>query len=281
MELDKQHTAEFSVIISVYDGDRPDWFKSALQSIIDQTVQPSEILITRDGPINETLQDTIDSLIQASSSIEFQIIGTQSNMGRGYVLAMAVDAARHELVAIMDADDIAQPKRFESQIRVFDSSPETDVVGSWIEEFETEPNQPLCVRKVPEYHTDIVKYAKWRNPINQMTVMFRKNSVINVGNYQEAKYFEDMWLWYRMINAGSKFYNIPRALVLARGGSNIVDRRTGLKYVIYETKLLLKLLNSGYIGYPRFALMTGTRLPIRLLPQKVARRFFVKLLRSK
>jgi len=281
MELNTSQTIDFSVIISVYDGDRADWLKSALHSIIDQTAQPSEILITQDGPINETLKKTIDSIIEATPWIEFNIIGTQYNMGRGYVLALAVEAAEHELIAIMDADDVALSERFELQTKVFSSSPEIDVVGSWIDEFETEPHQPLCVRKLPEHHAEIVKYARWRNPVNQMTVMFRKNAVLEVGNYQEAKYFEDMWLWYRMIHAGSIFYNIQKTLVLARGGANIMARRTGLKYMKYETELLLRLLRSGYISYPNFALMAITRLPIRLLPQKLARQFFILMLRSK
>jgi len=270
----------FTVIISVYDGDRANWLKSALNSIVNQTAKPDEIVITRDGAINSTLQETIDTVITTNPDITFNVVGTEQNMGRGHVLAMGVEAAEHELIAIMDADDIALPHRFQQQLAKFTSSPEIDVIGSWIDEFEHQPDQPICVRKLPEQHTEIVSYAKWRNPINQMTVMFKRSAVLDVGNYQEAKYFEDMWLWYRMIHAGYQFYNIQETLVMARGGANIMARRTGLKYIKHETELLLKLKNAGYINTSGFALMAVTRLPIRLLPQKLARQFFVWVLRS-
>ena len=281
MEAGLSQPLEFSVIISVYNGDRSDWLEAALLSVIDQTVRPNEILITIDGSINNQLQATIDSVIRSTPNIDFRIVGTQRNRGRGTLLALAVEGARHEVVAIMDADDVALPKRFEKQLQVFSASPEIDVVGGWIAEFESQPDQLLCVRRLPEWHADIVKYARWRNPINQMTVMFKKSAVIEVGNYQELKFFEDMWLWYRLLHSGYQFYNIPETLVLARGGENIVSRRTGLKYIKHEVRLLLKLLNAGIINKWEFVTMVFTRLPVRLLPGGLARRFIFRFLRSR
>lgn len=277
----KPHYPSFSVIISVYDGDHADWLHVALQSIIKQTVAPAEILITRDGRINPDLQDTIDQCIYANSGISFRLIETDDNMGRGHLLALAVEAASHELVAIMDADDISLPDRFEKQLQTFLDKPEIDVLGGSIEEFEDTVSDPLCVRKLPETHEDILRYARWRNPINQMTVMFRKASVIGAGNYEEIKYFEDMWLWYRMIREGYRFYNLPEVLVSVRGGVHILSRRTGLKYIKHEICLLKKLRSSNCIGNADYLLMLATRIPVRLLPKWAVRHFVVRLLRAK
>lgn len=58
--INKKEYPPFSVAMCVYGGDNPDWFDTALGSVIDQTVKPDEIVLVVDGPIPDSIQQVID-----------------------------------------------------------------------------------------------------------------------------------------------------------------------------------------------------------------------------
>ena len=59
----------FSLLVSVYDGDRPDYLRRALRSAIDdQTVRPDQVVIVRDGPVRSELATCLDEF-QATSPV--------------------------------------------------------------------------------------------------------------------------------------------------------------------------------------------------------------------
>ena len=58
--------------------------------------------------------------------------------------------------------------------------------------------------------------AYYRCPINHPTVMFRRDAVLDVGNYREMEYGEDYELWYRVLANGKELANIPEILVKVR-----------------------------------------------------------------
>ena len=110
----------------------------------------------------------------------------------------------------------------------------------------------------PTEHNDIVNYAKKRNPINHMTVAFKKEAVLAVGGYQHHLFMEDYNLWIRMISSGYKVANLPDILVKVRAGNSMVTRRKGLKYIKSEYKLAnLKIktnLDNSFSAYSIFLL---------------------------
>lgn len=257
---------KFSVIISVYLKDDPEWFKQALESIVDQSVQPSEILITQDGPINIEAEKVISEFKDnLPLNTELSVIAATVNQGRGEMLRRAVNNTTHSVVAIMDSDDIAHRGRFAKQLKAMDLR-KVDVVGSWVEEVDPDTLQPYAIKKVPQYQDEIYAYAKWRNPINQMSVIFKKQAVISAGNYENCDLFEDMWLWCRMIYHGKSFYNLPEVLVSARAGRSMHSRRTGIKYMQKEFQFLYKLYKYGYYDLKLFLASIMYRIPFRLLP---------------
>ena len=256
---------DFTVIISLHKKDRADWFEQAARSVLDQTVKPSVMIITVDGVIGRDHDRAIANLkldFPAMSIIELR----RKYGDRGRILYDAVERAETSLVAIMDADDIAEPARFEKQLKVFEEIVDVDVVGSWVREISPSDHQYECTRAVPTAHKQIASYALSRNPINNMTVMFKREKIIAAGNYLSMKNFADYWLWVRVLNNGGRFANIDETLVTARAAEGLASRRRGIAYIKSEIVFFYNCYSMGYMPFHRFFLNLILRLPVRLLP---------------
>lgn len=179
----------------------------------------------------------------------------------------------------MDTDDIAKPNRFEKQLKVFNNHPDIDIVSSWIDEFEGDTNHILSIRKLPEYHKEIYKFAKKRNPINHPAVMFRKSSVLAAGGYKHFPLFEDYYLWVRMLMNGAKFYNIQESLLYFRSSSDMFKRRGGINYALMELKFEQELLRIKFIDKSIFIKNILIRFISRLIPNKLRTIIYKHLLR--
>jgi hypothetical protein len=83
---------------------------------------------------------------------------------------------------------------------------------------------------MPKTQDEILEYVKIRNPLNHMTVIFRKSAILEAGNYQHFPYLEDYSLWSRMLSAGYQIRNLDDVLVKARTSMNLVKRRSGWAY---------------------------------------------------
>ena len=158
---------------------------------------------------------------------------------------------KNEVVFRMDSDDISVKNRFEKQLRVMIKN-NYDVVGSNIIEYDETMSVHNGVRIVPENNQDIIGFSKKRNPINHMTVCFKKSKVLESGNYMEMSGFEDYYLWVRMISNGCVFYNIQEPLVLVRGGSGMIKRRGGCKYFRDMVTFEKTLRSMRFISLTRY-----------------------------
>lgn len=270
---------EFSVLISIYKNEKGEYFKAALESIVNQTLKPNEIVIVKDGPIGIEL----DSIIEELSSVydgKLNVVSLDKNVGLGLALNVGIEKCTYEIIARMDSDDICVKDRFEKQINEFILDKDLDVVGSNINEFYTSIDKVKAIKKVPEFQEEIFKYAKRRNPMNHMTVMFKKNSVVKAGNYMHMLYCEDYYLWARMLMAGCKFKNIQTPLVFARTGLDMYKRRGGKIYIKSEYNLQKSLNNIGLINIIQCYINIIMRSFPRLIPNKLREIIYLKLLRG-
>jgi glycosyltransferase involved in cell wall biosynthesis len=269
---------EFSVLMTVYHKDSPAFFDNALRSIIDQALPPKEIVLVADGPLTTEL-DTIITSFKSTYPSLFNFIQLEKNMGMGYAMDTGLRACKFEYVARMDADDIAKPDRFFKQITYLTTNPETDIVGSHIEEFANEPGDLKRFRKVAVAHNDIVEFAKSRCPFNHMTVIYKRSKVLNAGSYWSKRIFEDYHLWYQMIRAGYHFHNIPEPLVFARIGNNMAGRRRGLSYFLMERDFFKLMKSDGFISTFHYYKCLSYRMLTRILPLKATELIYKKILR--
>lgn len=230
----------FSVITSVYKNDRPEFVRSALNSmLVAQTVKPNEIVLVRDGQVPESLDALLDEYEVGYPEV-FNIIRNENNEGLGKTLKLGVESAKYDVIARMDSDDICLPNRFELQLKYMEQHPEVDIVGGQMTEFIDTPDNIVGKRVVPCTNDDIYEFMKSRCALNHVTVMFRKEAVLKAGNYQDWFWNEDYYLWVRMMMAKCQFANLPDVLVNVRSGADQYARRGGRKY--YESEKGIKKL---------------------------------------
>ncbi|MGG3467838.1 glycosyltransferase [Neobacillus pocheonensis] len=269
----------FSVLLSVYNKENPIYFEESLKSIINQSLVPSEIVLVKDGPLNAAL-DKIVNQFQVLYPNLFQVISLKNNVGLGEALRIGVEHCSNEIVARMDTDDISLPFRFERQINIMESDPTISVLGSWIAEFDDEPSEIKTIRKVPLNYEEIKKKARYRNPLNHMSVVFRKSAVIEAGNYKPFLWNEDYYLWVRMLIKGFKIVNLGEILLYVRAGEAMFNRRGGLKYLLNEVKLQKEFLDLKFTSTNDYVRNIVIRGSVRVLPNKIRGIIYKSLLRS-
>lgn len=270
----------FSVLMSLYIKEKADYFDACMQSMLRQTVLPSEIVIVLDGPISNELRSVVGEYQKKHPGL-IKIVENAVNQGLGLALADGVLACTYELIARMDTDDIAREDRFEKQLNLFLSHPDLDICGSPIIEFEGNIDHVLSKRKVPLTHHEIAKYQKQRSAFNHMTVMFKKSVVLKAGNYEHCPLMEDDMMWIRMLIAGAQCMNIDDFLVYARTGYAMIERRGGWAYYKKYKSGRRKILETGYISRWDYYKTVGVQLIVTLMPKRLRRFVFTNLLRDK
>ena len=269
---------KFSVSMCVYGGDNPEWFSVAVNSILNQTRKPDEVVLVVDGPVPEALDAVIADF---EKNPVFKVVRLAVNSGHGEARRTGLNNCTYEMVALMDADDISAPERFEKQLAMFEANPELTIVGGNITEFVGEPDNVVGVRAVELTDEKIKDDMKKRCPMNQMTVMFRKSFIENAGGYLDWYCNEDYYLWVRLLLKDFKFANLPDNLVNVRVGKEMYQRRGGKKYFLSEAKLQKYMLDNKIIGFGTFAVNVGKRLVVQiLLPNKLRSWVFQKFARK-
>lgn len=278
-EQQPETTIPFSVLISVYKKEKAEYLKQALQSVINQTLKPTEIVIVKDGPLTKELDDCIEDFQRQHPKL-FKILTFKKNRGLGLALRDGVKACKYEYIARMDSDDISKLDRFEKQFNYLQEHPEIALLGTWITEFSKDENNPDTVTKLPCIHQDILKFAKKRNPFRHMTMVLKKEAVIEAGNYRDFLWFEDYDLWVRMLQKGYIVANIPEYLVNVRADEKMFARRGGYQYLKQDYRFQKFLLNSKFIICKQFIRNIFYRIIVRIMPNKLRIIFYKKLLRK-
>lgn len=268
----------FSVLMSIYKNEKLCNLKEAINSILNQTVLPNEIVIVKDGPLNEDINLYLERLINEYNFIKF--VNFDRNVGLGLALRAGVIACSNEFIARMDTDDIAKIDRFEKQLEFLEKNPQISLLGTCIEEFSTTLEKPDTKTLLPLIHDEIVSFSKKRNPFRHMTVIFKKSAVLKCGNYRDFLWFEDYDLWVRMINNGCKVANLPNILVSVRADKNMFARRGGWKYLKQDIKFQKFLLDIRYITKKTFFFNLVIRTIIRVIPNNLRNKIYVIFLRK-
>ncbi|SMN01254.1 putative glycosyltransferase [uncultured Candidatus Thioglobus sp.] len=260
---------KFSVLMSIYSKDQADFFNQAMSSISSQQSLPAdEIILVQDGVLTPELYNAISAWQSTLKSVLKTVVLPQ-NVGLGDALKIGLEHCSYEIIARMDADDIARPDRFKRQIKYMQDHPDCDIVGSAVTEFYDNPEVIVSSRIVPLTQCDIANSAQLKSPFNHPSVMYKKSVIIAAGGYQKFHGFEDYYLWVRLIMNGANCANISDALVNMRTGYAMVGRRGGVGYAINEIKLQYKFLSIGFISFFVFIRNLAIRIPVRLLPNKM------------
>jgi glycosyltransferase involved in cell wall biosynthesis len=271
---------EYSVLMSIYYKENPDFFKLSIESMLNQTLTPEQIVIVKDGKLAEGLDQIINQYTTAHPNL-FTIVALEENVGLGLALNEGLKVCRNELVARMDTDDISLPERCELQVAEFIKNEKLCIVGTMIDEFIDDPNVIVSSRIVPTTHEEILKFSRRRNPFSHPSVMYRKSKVLEVGGYDDYKLFEDYALWVKMIKNASICKNLDKALLLMRGNSNMFKRRGGFNYFKCILRFRVFLLRNKSCSIIDFLITAGGHGLIALVPNSIRTLFYKKFLRMK
>jgi glycosyltransferase involved in cell wall biosynthesis len=258
---------KFSVLISVYKNDKSDYFNQAVQSILNQTLLPNEVILIRDGMVGKDLKKAIQEFIN-NKIVKVKYVELDRNVGLGMALSIGMKSVSYDYVARMDSDDISNPLRFETQMKHLIEFPDISVLGTYIKEFDTKNNKSY-VKKVPLDSYSIKSYAKYRNPINHVSVIFKKIDVEKAGGYESVLSYEDYYLWLKMISLDFRIENIPISLVDVRAGESLISRRRGWKILKNDIYFLKKIYREEYIVFYLFLLNLLIRFCMRMIPSKL------------
>ena len=153
-------------------------------------------------------------------------------------------------------------------------------LASWIQEIDGETLRPVAIREVPCTNAEIKKFIKTRSPFNHVTVMFKKDAIMKVGNYQPFHFIEDYYLWARLSAKDYKMANLPEILLNVRVNASMYGRRGGLKYFKSNYAMSKKLRELGLISWPVFYFNMAVRFFVQvLMPNSLRGYFYRKVLR--
>lgn len=269
---------KFSVLMSVYKKEKLEYLDACLESISNQTLLPDEIVLVEDGPLTNELYQIIQKWKEKTPIIKS--VKLKQNSGLAVALNTGLKNCKNNIVARMDTDDICVPERFEKQISYLKKHPEIDILGSQIAEYDEKMETQLGYRKVPLEHESIKKFAKTRTAFNHMTVIFKKNIISSLGGYPvELKKMQDFALWGHLLAKNYKTANSDEILVKVRTGENLFLRRSGINYLRNELNALKYIKNHNLINIYEYIFIYILKLIVRLLPIKILKIIYKKILR--
>ena len=272
-----------SVLMSVYKKEKPEYFKAALESVIHQTLQPNEILVVKDGPLTteleQVLKDTERFLKETGNKIDLRTYQFEENVQLGRALRKGVELCEYEFIARMDTDDIACPERLQKQYDYMIAHKDVAALGGYMEEFCND-NSFSNIKTMPCCAAELRSYARFRNPLNHMTVMLRKEVVLMVGNYRHYLFLEDYDLWSRILSMGYEIENLPEVLVRARVGNELYGRRGGFSYCKRYLKLRRAQHRWGLTNFAEWMIACAITIAVTIIPSGARKQVYQKVLRK-
>jgi glycosyltransferase involved in cell wall biosynthesis/Flp pilus assembly protein TadD/SAM-dependent methyltransferase len=215
--VNKTDPGNISVSVIMAAHNAAPYLTEAIQSILKQTRQDFELIIIDDASTDET-----GEILEQFDDPRVRIIKNIENVGPAGSRNKALAVAMGNYIAIMDADDISLPHRFESQIRFLESNPDYALVGSFAYQID-ELGQHQSVLKVQTDDNGIRRCLIRVNNFVHGSVMFRKRILLEMDGYDvRFKYAHDYDLFLRIIER-HKVANLPEPLYCWRSSQTQIS----------------------------------------------------------
>ena len=271
---------KYTILMSVYYKERPEYLKISIDSILAQTIQPYQIIIIKDGKLTLELDQVVSDYVNKYENL-FKVIELEYNKGLGEALRVGIDAAETELIARMDSDDYSVPERCERQLECFKKNPELKVVGSFEAEFIENLDNVIAIHRVPETHKEIKQFMRKRCALLHPTVMYKKSAVLECGSYRTVPLYEYYDLFVRMVLENDAYsYNIQENLYYIRTSEDFFKRRGGVKYMRTVLWFKWNQFSKGNMSLLDFGISGVGQAVVCLLPNSLRKLFYMKILRK-
>ncbi len=269
---------EYSVLMSVYAGEKAKYLRESLESMYAQTHPTNDFVLVCDGPLNESLDKIVGEYEKARPD-SFHVLRMKKNLGVGACANAGIKVCQNEFVVKMDSDDIAKPNRCERQLKLMADKPKLTMCGAFIEEFDTDTGEKIAVKKTPVKNDEIYSYAKRRNPFNNQTLVFRKSFAKKIGGYDTVKRCEDYDFVVRMLKNGAVGENIPEILVDYRVSQSNYKRRRNLANTKSFIGVRWRIYRSGFSSLIDFIIPCVMQIGIFILPSSLTGKIYKRFLR--
>lgn len=271
---DSAEQKKYSVLMSLYKKENPEYLRIAIDSMLNQTVAPDEIVLVEDGPLTDELYAVLDDYPMLHR------VKNEINLGLGLALNVGLKKCRNELVARMDTDDCSKPERCEKQLQRFLEKPYLAIVGSHIDEFIGDTSNVISQRIVPTTSEEIYKFAKKRSAFNHPAVMYSKTAVLENNGYADLKRNQDVDLFGRMQFKGYKAENIDEALLWFRSSDELAKRRKSWQNTWSYIATIRKFWKMGYSSFTDYAIVGIAQTGMYLMPIKLQNYIYKNFLRK-
>ncbi len=267
----------YSVLMSVYSGEKAEFFRLSIDSILAQTCPTDDFIIVCDGELTQELDSVLEEYQSRYSCINVLRV---SKRGTGLCANEGLKAAKHDIIVKMDSDDYAEKNRCELMMRLFAAHPEIDMAGAYIDEFDSDTGKHIAFKKTPVTNKEIHRYARRRNPFNNQTLCYKKYLALRVGGYSDIKRCEDYEFVVNMLMAGAIGRNIPRALVRYRVNKDNYKRRSNYANTKAFIKVRFGNFRKGFSSFADFLIPTLFQIAMFILPGKMTEVLYKKFLRG-
>lgn len=261
----------FSVLMSIYSKTKLSHFEECLDSINNQTLLPSEVIIVQDGDLDYE----INIIISKYDKLKITIVVNDKNLGLPLSLNKGLTFCNHDIVFRMDSDDICYLNRFQLQFNKFINNKKLAILGTNVELIDEDSNQLPNLRIVPISDSDIRKLIFYKNPFNHPSIVFRKSIVQSVGSYDDIYLYEDWFLWIKLCSLKNiEVENMDEVLLKYRIRS--FNDRKGIKIIKSEFNFYKLLYKQNYIKWNVFIINIIVKSLIRITPDF----FYIKIKHS-
>ena len=228
---------KFSVLMSLYFKEKPNYLDTALKSVFEQTVAPNQVVLVLDGPIGAELSEIVKRYQEQYTSLD--VYPQEKNQGLSTALNIGLEKCRNEIVFRMDTDDVCYKNRFERTLKEYQHEPDLELVGSFATMID-EDGKELNRMSAPISQDEIYRKV-WTCPFIHPTVSFKKSALLRAGNYNpnSGPRQDDYELWFRCVEYGLKCKNIDEPLLYYRFFKDGI-KRNNVKVGWWRAKVGLK-----------------------------------------
>lgn len=268
---------KYSVLMTVYSKEKAEFFARGIDSMLNQTVKPTEFVLVEDGPLTEELYAAI---AEYKKNPIFKVISLKENQGSGLASAAGVLACSKEWIARFDSDDYSVPERIRKQFDVYLGDRELEVIGSNIIEIETD--NPKNQQKVilPEKDAEIRKFTGRRCPFRTSAILFKREAVMKAGNYRVFHRVEDYDIFARLVASNVKCANVQEFLTYMRIDKDYYKRRGGIKLAKSIIELKKEIRKMGLSTTKDWIISVPIQVCVSLMPNSMRDLFYRKVLRG-
>lgn len=267
---------KISVLMAVHNAIEPSHLNEALASLYGQTQRPDQIVLVEDGPLNRELKHTIDRWHNIWHR-RLTRLRNRKNRGLTKSLNRGLQRAQHPLIARMDSDDIAHPRRFERQAKFLAHNKDVAIVGGTIEEIDG--CGTISIRHYPATHDEVVLSIHRASPLAHPAVMMRREIFLHGLHYDERyRTSQDIALWFDAICAGYRIANLRDTVLYFRIDDKTLCRR-GYRKAWNEFRIYCSGIRRLHGFWSWRYIYPVCRLVARLMPTAIIRRLYRSRLR--